>query len=112
MDMPVALDEGLAGQDELLVLLVHVDLGAAGDAAGAHAAGDDRRVGGHAAADGQDALRGLHALDVLGRGLQANQNDLLALCSPFLGVLGGEDDAAAGSSGRSGQRLGQRTWPP
>ena len=30
---------------------------AAGDAAGAHAAGNDGRVGGHAAADGQDALR-------------------------------------------------------
>ena len=106
---PVALDEGLAGEDELLVLLIHGDLGAAGDAAGAHAAGDDRRVRGHAAADGQDALRGLHALDIFGRGLQANQNNLLALFIPFLGVLGGEDDAAAGSSGRSGQRLGQRS---
>ena len=41
---PVALLERLAGEDELLVLLVHHDLLAAGDAALAHAARDDRRV--------------------------------------------------------------------
>ncbi len=39
-----------------LAIFVHVDVAAAGDAAGAHAAGNNGRVGGHAAADGQDAL--------------------------------------------------------
>ena len=75
---PVALMEGLASQFELLVLLIHLDVAAAGDAAGAHAAGHNGGVGGHAAADGEDALGGLHALDVLGRGLQTDQDHLLA----------------------------------
>ena len=61
-----------------LGFLVIVQLAAAGDAAGAHAAGNNGRVRGHAAADGQDALRRRHALDVFRRGLQTNQNDLLA----------------------------------
>jgi len=102
---PVALVVDLAGELELLVLLIHLDVAAAGDAALAHAARHDGRVGGHAAADGQDALRGLHALNVLGRGLETDEHDLLAALLPRLGVLGGEDDLAAGRAGRGGQRL-------
>ena len=100
---PVALVEGLAGELELLVLLIHNDVGAAGHAAGAHAAGHDGGVGGHAAADSQDALGGLHALDILGRGLQADQDHLLAPGGPLLGVLSGEDDLAGGGAGGGGQ---------
>ena len=100
---PVAFAVGLARQNEALVLLVHLDLGAAGDAAAAHAARDHGGVGGHAAPDGQDTLGAHHALDILRRGFQTNQNHLLAPVSPGLGILGGEDDLAAGSSGRSGQ---------
>ena len=99
---------GLAGQGELLVLLVHDDGAATGDAALAHAAGHNGGVRGHAAANGQDALGGLHALDILGRGLQTDQDHLLAPGSPFLGVLGGVDDLAAGGAGRGGQRLAHR----
>ena len=44
----------------------------------------------------------------LGRGLQADQDHLLAAGGPFLGVLGGEDDLAAGSAGRGGQSLAHR----
>ena len=44
-----------------------------------------------------------HALDVLGRGLKADKNDFLTALRPFLGVLGGEHDAAAGSAGRGGK---------
>ena len=40
-----------------------------------------------------------------GDGLQADQNDLLTALRPFLGVLGGEHDAAAGSAGRGGKTL-------
>ena len=65
-------------------------------------------MGGHAAADGQDALCGLHALDILGRSLQTDQNHLLAALSPSLGVLSGEDDLAAGSAGGGGQGLAHR----
>ena len=108
---PIALVVDLAGELELLVLLVHLDVAAAGDAALAHAARHDGRVGGHAAADGQDALRGLHALNVLGRGLETDEHDLLAALLPRLGVLGGEDDLAAGRAGRGGQRLADRRGP-
>jgi len=62
-------------------------------------------VGGHAAADGEDALGGLHALDVLGRGLKTHQDHLLAPFGPFLGLVSGEDDTAAGGAGRGGQSL-------
>ena len=91
-----------AGEGELLVLFVHLDVAAAGDAAGAHAARDDCRVGGLAAADGQDALRILHALDVLRGGLEADEDDLFALLALFDGVFSGEDDGAG--SGARGSR--------
>ena len=102
---PVALFVGLAGEDELLVFLVHLDVAAARDTTLAHAPGHHGGVGGHAAANGQDALGGLHALDVLGRGLQTHQDHLLAPLSPGLGVLSGEDDLAGGSAGGGAQRL-------
>ena len=73
---------GLARQNELLVFLVHLDLGAAGDAAAAHAASHDGSVRGHAAPDGEDALGGHHALAVLGGSIQTNQNHLFAPVSP------------------------------
>ena len=103
---PVALLEHLAGERELLVLLVHRDLLAAGDAALAHAAGDDGRVARHAAAHREDALRGLHALDVLGGGLEADEHDLLAAALPLLRVGGREHDAAA-----RGARRGREAAP-
>ena len=64
-------------------------------------------MAGHAAADGQDALGDLHADDVLGRGLQTDQDDLLHLAGldHLLSLLGGEDDLAAGRTGRSSQAL-------
>ena len=42
-----------------------------------------------------------HTLDILRRGLQPDQNNLLALGSPGLGILGGKDNLTAGSAGRS-----------
>ena len=79
-------------------------------------------MAGHAAAHGQDALRDLHAHDVLGAGLKTDEHDLrhgLAL-DGFLGLLGGEHDLAAGGTGRRGkaladgvgflERLGVKLW--
>ena len=60
---------------------------------------------GHTAADGEDALGDLHTLNVLGRGLQADQDHLLAPGMPLLGVLRGKDHLAAGRAGRGGQAL-------
>jgi hypothetical protein len=45
----------------------------AGDARLAHAARDHRRVRGHAAARGEDAFGGVHAVNVFGRGLDAHR---------------------------------------
>ena len=79
----------------------------------AHAAGNHRRVRGHAAAGGQDALGGVHALDVFRRGLQAHQDDLLCPCRLGFGVLGGEvRPGRRQRSGRSGQALGDGRAPP
>ena len=52
----VALNKGLACKDKLLILFIHSYIGAAGNAAGAHAAGNNGCVRGHTAANGQDAL--------------------------------------------------------
>ena len=101
----VAFLDGQAGERELLVGIVDNDVAAAGDAAGAHAAGHNGRVGGHAAANGQDALCNSHALDVLRRGLETDENDLLAVFMPGLRVLSGEHDLAAGSAGGGSQAL-------
>ena len=95
--------EGLASQSELLVLLIHSDIATTGYTAGTHTTSNYCCVRGHTTTNGQDTLGGLHALDVLGRGLQADQNDLLAALGPGLGVLSGEDDLAAGGAGRGGQ---------
>ena len=102
----VALMVLAAGQGELLVLLIHLDVAAARDTAGAHAAGHNGRVAGHAAAHGQDALGVLHALDVLGRGLQADQDHLFTGGTLLHSVLSGEDDLAAGGAGGSSQSAG------
>ena len=101
----VAFLEHLARKSELLVLLIHLDVAAAGDATGAHAARDDRRVRGLTAAHREDALRVLHALDILGRGLKADKDDLLALLALFNGVLRREDDGACSGAGGSGDAL-------
>ena len=95
---------------EGLSLLVDLDLvvvAAAGNTAGAHTTSNNGCVAGHAAADGQDALRDLHAHDILGAGLQTHQNDLLHLAGldHLLCFLSSKDDLAAGRTGRSCQTL-------
>ena len=101
----VALFEHFAREGELLVLLVHLDVAAAGDAAGTHAARDDRRMRRLSAADGEDALRILHAFDVLRRGLEADENDLFAFLALFDCIFRREDDGTRGSAGRGRDAL-------
>ena len=98
----VALVIGLASKGELLVLFVHLYFAAAGYAAGTHAARNDGRVGGLSAANGQNTLGILHALNVLGAGLKANEYYLLAHLALLHRILGGEHDLARGSSGAGG----------
>mgnify|MGYP005779409487 CR=1 FL=1 len=101
----VAFLEHLACEGELLVLLVHLDIAAAGDAAGAHAARNDRRVRGLTAAHRKDTLRELHALDIFGGRFETDENDLLALLALFDGVLSREDDGTSRRTGRSRDAL-------
>ncbi len=67
-------------------------LAAARDAGLAHAARDDGGVRGHAAARRENALGGVHAVDVLGARLDAHQHDIVPLRLELLGFVGVEDD--------------------
>jgi hypothetical protein len=91
-----------------MVFAHHVDLQGAGadDAALAPATGDQRRVGGHAAATGEDTHRRTHALDVLGVGLFADEKHGLALLRPGHRSVGGEHDLPEGATGAGGETLG------
>ena len=72
----------------------------AGDARLAHAARHHGGVRGHAAARGEDPFGRVHAVDVLGAGLDPHQDDALALRLERLGVVGREHDLARGRAGR------------
>ena len=96
---------GVAAQLDGLVVRIDNQFLASGNAAGTHAARNDRRVRGHAAAGCQDTLSGLHAFDILRRSLETDKNNLLALRSPFLGILRREDDLAACSARSSRKAL-------
>ena len=78
----------------------------AGDAGLAHATRHHRGMRGHAAAGGEDSFRGVHAVDVLGRGLDADQDHLMPLAFEQLRVLGREHDLAAGGARRRRQAGG------
>ena len=102
----VACLERDAADGQRLRLVVDPDRADAGDAGLAHAASDHRRVAGHAAAGGEDALGRVHAVDVLRRGLDAHED------AAALGLLGGfrgfrvEHDLADGGTGRGRQAGG------
>jgi len=49
---------------------------------------DHRGVRGHAAARGEDAFGGVHAVNVLGAGLDPHQDDLAAIGLQFGGFIG------------------------
>ena len=78
----------------------------ADDGGDAPAAGDDGGVAHEAAAGGEDALGHLHAVHVLGRGLVADEDHLLAALGRVDGVVGGEVHPADRGARRRGQALG------
>ena len=107
---PVALMEEVTVDGDGLGVVVNdniVVVAAAGDTAGAHATSDNGGVAGHTATDGQDALRNLHADDILGAGFQTDQNDALPglVLDLLLGVLRREDHTAAGRSREAARPL-------
>ena len=119
----VDLALGAVERDQVAFLELHVadrqplgaqvDLHVAGadDAALAPAAGHQGRVAGHAAAGGQNALGRAHAFHVLGVGLFADEDHLLALLGRFDGVDRGEDDLAARAA-RAGRQTRRGTPRP
>ena len=97
----------LPGRREGAGLVVDADGAGARHARLAHAAGNHRRVAGHAAAGGEDALGGVHAVDVFGAGLDADQDDRLALAGEALGLLRREHGFAAGGPRRCRETGGE-----
>ena len=80
--------------------LVEAQFAGTGDTSTSHAARDNGRVAGHAAACGQDAGGGVHAVNVLGAGLEPHQNDALAGCGQLLGAIGAQHDLSRGRARR------------
>ena len=76
---------------------------AAGDAGLAHAARDHGGVRGHAAAGGQNAFGGVHAVNVFRAGLDPHQDDLAAVGLQLGGFVGREHDLAGCGAGRGRQ---------
>jgi hypothetical protein len=58
-------------------------------------------VRGHAAAGGENTLGRVHAVDVLGRGLDPHEDDIPVLDLERLGLVGGEHDLAGRGAWRS-----------
>ncbi len=111
-DQVALLDDHSPGRGHAAALGVDVEGLRAANARLAHAAGDDGRVRGLAAARRQDALRGDHAVQVVGVGLAADQDDALAGAGPLDGGVGVEHRSADGRAGRGvharGDALGLR----
>jgi hypothetical protein len=89
----VSLGQVVLADPDAVILGVDAQLLTAGDARLAHAAGHHRRVRGHAAVRGEDSLRGDHPVDVVGRGLPADEDQGLGL-APQRGGVGVEHDLA------------------
>ena len=102
------VNDRAVGKGEGLVGLGNLDAVDAGDAAGAHAARNNRCVRGHAAAGGHDAFGNRHAVDILRRGLLTDENDLEAGLVRSRRFLSGEVDRAAGRAGGRRQAGGDR----
>ena len=100
--------DGVAARHEGLGAVIDGDGAGAGDAGAAHAAGDDGGVAGHAAAGGDDALGGVHAVDVFGAGLDTDQDDGFALGGAHFGFVGVEDGGAAGRARAGGEAAGEQ----
>ena len=102
----------LADRDrELLAVLVDLQRSRAHDARPAHAARHHRRVAGFAADRGQNALRNVHAVNVVGRGFFAHQDrpDRSSTASTASSAVNAaRPTAAPGDAGNARCNLGQR----
>ena len=94
----------VADPEQLVGRLMRHGLGA-DDRRLAPTAGDHRGVADEAAAGGQDALGGEHPVHVLGRGLVAHEDHVVAAGGRGRGVVRGEADAADGRTRRGAEAL-------
>ncbi len=102
----VAFLEDLAVDGGGLRIVVDDDAGGAADADLAHLAGNEGGVRGDTTASGEDTLGGNHAAEIFRGGLDANEENLLALFSGEDGAVGVEVDLAGGGAGAGGKAGG------
>ncbi len=88
--------------------VLHVHRFTAGDAHLSHLPGHDRGVGRHPAPGRQEALRRVHAVNVVGAGLLPHQQDALAPRVHLDGPIGGQGDLAGRRPGSRRQPLADR----
>ncbi|GAA3235204.1 hypothetical protein GCM10020256_52900 [Streptomyces thermocoprophilus] len=105
-DEVALLHDVAAGHGHPPALGVDLQLLGTADTGLAHAARDDGRVGGLAAAGGEDALGRDHAVEVVGVGLAADEDDLLTGAGPLDGGVRVEDGLADGGARRGGDASG------
>ena len=101
-DHVTLVDHGAVRGGQPAALGVDVELLGPAHARLAHPAGDDRGVAGLAAAAGQDALCGDHAVQVVRVGLPAHQDDLLPRPGPLHRGVGVEHRLAHRRTRRGG----------
>ena len=93
---------------QFLLVLVDFDAAGAGHARNTHAAGDHRRVAGHAAARRQNALRHFHAVDVVRHGFGAHQDHRRGFRRDHR-LVGREHHLSHRGAGRCRQTLGDQS---
>ena len=101
----VSSGELLAVDDALVT--DNLNFSGTGDTGATHTTGNDGGVRGHTTTSGEDTLSGSHTGDVLGRGLETDED---TVDTGFLGddgVFGGEDDLTDGGTGGGGETLGE-----
>ena len=101
----VALLQRSLADDGAARRVVDDDLLATRDAGLAHAARHHGGVGRHAAARGENAFGGVHAVNVFGAGLDAHQDDAVVQRLQPFGLIGIEHDFTRGST-RRGRKAG------
>ena len=98
--------EGAPADAHGAAAVIDADRAATGNAGLAHAARDHRGMRGHAAAGGQDAFGGVHAVNVFGAGLDPHQDHLMAIGLQLGRFVGREHDFAGGRARRGRQAGG------
>ena len=88
------------------LFLVDLYISATCNAASAHASCNDGSVRRHTASYSQNTLSGIHTLDVLGRSLQSDKNDLFALITSLDCLFRSEAYLTASRAGRCRQARG------